>query len=113
LHTLIWAVVLLLSESRAIINDLDVILHGFMLQIISTTVFRVEWLHNLMLHVRSFNSENRGINITLKRTSVLTEKKQIKGIRLYELYDIILSACVKFCDITECKHDGDRPQISY
>jgi hypothetical protein len=64
LHTLIWAVVLLLPESRAIINDLDVILHGFMLQIISTTVFRVEWLHNLMLHVRSFNSENRGINIT-------------------------------------------------
>jgi hypothetical protein len=27
----ICAVVLLLSESRAIINDLDVILHGFML----------------------------------------------------------------------------------
>jgi hypothetical protein len=27
---------LLLSESRAIINDLDVILHGFMLQIFNT-----------------------------------------------------------------------------
>ena len=36
-----WDVVLLLSDSRAIINDLDVILHGFMLQIIYTTVFRV------------------------------------------------------------------------
>jgi len=36
---LIWVVVLLLSESRAIINNLDVILHGFMLQIIYTTVF--------------------------------------------------------------------------
>jgi hypothetical protein len=35
----IWAVVLLLSKSRAIINDLHVILHGFMLQIIYTTVF--------------------------------------------------------------------------
>jgi hypothetical protein len=30
---------LLHSESRAIVNDLDVILHGFMLQIIYTTVF--------------------------------------------------------------------------
>ena len=28
--TLIWAVVVLLSDSRAIINDLDVILHSFM-----------------------------------------------------------------------------------
>ena len=37
-----WTV--LLSESRAIINDLHVILHGFMLQIIYTTVFRVKWL---------------------------------------------------------------------
>ena len=36
------AVVLLLSESHAIINDLDVILHGFMLQIISTTVSQVK-----------------------------------------------------------------------
>jgi hypothetical protein len=39
-----WAVVLLLSESRTIINDLDVILHGFLLQIIYTTVFRVKRL---------------------------------------------------------------------
>ena len=37
----IWAV-LLLSEGRAIINDLDVILHGFMLQSMYTTVFRVK-----------------------------------------------------------------------
>jgi hypothetical protein len=41
----IWAVVLLLSESHAIINDLDVILHGFMLQIIYTTVrYYIEYL---------------------------------------------------------------------
>ena len=33
---LIWAVVFLLSESSAIINNLDVILHGFILQIIYT-----------------------------------------------------------------------------
>jgi hypothetical protein len=41
---LIWAVVVLLSESRAIINDLDVILHCFMLQIIYTTVFQANRL---------------------------------------------------------------------
>ena len=34
--------ILLPSESRAIINDLDLILHGFMLQIIYTTIFRVK-----------------------------------------------------------------------
>ena len=53
----IWAVVLLLSESHAIINNLDVILHGFMLQIIYTTVFRVKQLNNRTwtLHVRLFN----------------------------------------------------------
>jgi hypothetical protein len=39
-----WDVVVLLSESPAIINDLDVIMHGFMLQIIYTT-----------LHIRLFN----------------------------------------------------------
>jgi hypothetical protein len=41
-------------ESRAIIIDLEVILHGFMLLIIKTTVFRV----------KPVNSENRGINIS-------------------------------------------------
>jgi hypothetical protein len=51
----IWNVVLLLSESRAIINDLDDILHGFMLQIIYTTVFRVKRLKNITLGVRLFN----------------------------------------------------------
>ena len=56
-----WAVVLLLSESSAIIDDLDVILHGFMLQIIYTTVFRVKWLNNLMLCVRLFNCLTRKI----------------------------------------------------
>jgi hypothetical protein len=35
----------LLSESRAIINDLDVILHGFMLDITYTTIFRVKRLN--------------------------------------------------------------------
>jgi hypothetical protein len=54
-------VVLLLSESHPIINDLDVILHGFMLQIIYTTVFPE--LNNLTLHVQLFNSENRDTNI--------------------------------------------------
>jgi len=43
--------VLLLPESCAIINDLDVILHGFILQIICTTVLRVKQLNNLTLHV--------------------------------------------------------------
>ena len=36
------AVVLLLSEGHAMINDLDVIFHGFMFQIIYTTVFQVK-----------------------------------------------------------------------
>jgi hypothetical protein len=40
----IWSVVVLLSESRAIINGLDVILHSVMLQIIYSTVYRVKRL---------------------------------------------------------------------
>ena len=36
----IWTVVLLFSESCAIINDLDVIVHGFMLQITIPHVFK-------------------------------------------------------------------------
>ena len=40
---------------RGIINDLDVIVHGFMLQITYITVFSVKRLANV---------ENRGINIT-------------------------------------------------
>ena len=51
----IWAVGLLLSESHAIIKDLDVILHVFMLHIIYTTVFRIKQLNNITLHVRLFN----------------------------------------------------------
>jgi hypothetical protein len=39
----IWAVALLLSESHAIINDLDVILHGFMLQY---TIMALEEVNN-------------------------------------------------------------------
>jgi hypothetical protein len=38
-------VVLLLSESRAIINYLDLILHGFMLPMINITVFQVKQSH--------------------------------------------------------------------
>ena len=38
----IWAVVLLLSESCAVINDQNVILHGFLLQIIYTKFFWVK-----------------------------------------------------------------------
>jgi len=62
----IWAVVVLLSENRAIMNDLDVILHDFILQIIYTTVFRVR-LNSLMLRVRLFirlTPDNRGITVT-------------------------------------------------
>ena len=55
LYTLIWSLVVLLSESHAIINDLDVIVHGFMLQIIYTTVLRVKWIRNLTPRVRLFN----------------------------------------------------------
>ena len=35
-------------------RDLDVMLHGFMLQITYTMVFRLEQLKNIMLHVRLF-----------------------------------------------------------
>jgi len=41
------------------LNDLDVILHGFIWQTIYTTVFLVIRLNN-----RTLNSENRGVNIT-------------------------------------------------
>ena len=43
--------ILLLSESCAIINDLEVILHGCMLQIIYITVFPVKQLNNLALSI--------------------------------------------------------------
>jgi hypothetical protein len=59
LHTLNWAVVLLLSESHAIINDLDVILHGFMSQITYTTVVRVKLLSKLTFHARLFTCLTR------------------------------------------------------
>ena len=47
----------LLSESRAIINDLEVILHGCYKSFIP-------WFSELKWSVRSFNTENHGINIT-------------------------------------------------
>jgi len=48
MDTRYWAVVLLLfSYSRAKINDLDVILHGFTY----TTVFRVKRFNNLTIRV--------------------------------------------------------------
>ena len=49
------------------INDLEVKLHGFMLQIIYSTVLRVKRLSNLTLGVRLFKrltKKTRGINIT-------------------------------------------------
>ena len=68
MHTLnLGCIFITLRESRAAINDLDVILHGCMLQIIYTMVFHVTRLNNLALHIRlfnPFNSKNRGINIT-------------------------------------------------
>jgi len=60
----IWAVVLLLSESRALINDLYVMLHGFMLQIIYTTIFRVNRLNNRKTVVYIFNVLNKYITIS-------------------------------------------------
>jgi hypothetical protein len=45
----------LLSESRANLNDLDMILHGFMLQIIYTTVFRVKQLSDFTFRVQLFS----------------------------------------------------------
>ena len=64
---LIWAVVLLISESCAIINNLDVILHCLMLHIIYTTIFRVKQLYNLTLCIQLFNRLNQkamhGLNI--------------------------------------------------
>ena len=64
-HTLnLGCSVINLREPRnIIINNLDVILHGFMLQIFYTLVFRVKRLNNRTGSVR-FNSENRGINNT-------------------------------------------------
>ena len=41
----------LLSVNRAIINDLNVVLHGFMFQIIYTTVFWVKRLNNRGIHI--------------------------------------------------------------
>jgi hypothetical protein len=55
----IMAVVLLLSKIRAIISNLDVILHGFMVQIIYTTDFRVKRLNILTFRVRLFNRLTR------------------------------------------------------
>jgi hypothetical protein len=55
LHILNIGCSFLPPESRAIINDLDVILHGFMLQITYTTLFQVKRLNNLTLRVRLFN----------------------------------------------------------
>ena len=47
-------------------NDLDVIVHGFVLQIINTTGFLVKQMqsHASRSIVQPFNSETRGINST-------------------------------------------------
>ena len=51
-----------------------------MLQIIYTTVFRIEQLNNLTLHVRFINSENRGVHIAciyvVKSTPESAKKKK-------------------------------------
>jgi hypothetical protein len=39
-------------SNGAIIHELDLILHGFILQIIYTTAFRVTRLNNLTLRIR-------------------------------------------------------------
>jgi hypothetical protein len=59
MHTLNLGCSLLLSENCAIINDVDVLLHGFMLHIIYTTIFRAKRLNNFMGHVRLFNRLTR------------------------------------------------------
>jgi hypothetical protein len=58
LNCLTYIIVLLLlaADSRAIINDIDVILLGFMIQIIYTMVFRVKQLTKLTLRVHSHAS---------------------------------------------------------
>jgi hypothetical protein len=48
-----------LSCSFYIINDIDVILHGLMVEIIYTTVFRVKMLNKIALVIRLFNGLNR------------------------------------------------------
>ena len=78
LHILNIGCSFLPPESRAIINDLDVILHGFMLQITYTTLFQVKRLNNLTLRVRLFNSENRGVIYWYNRETI-----QIKYIPSY------------------------------
>ena len=60
-NRVLFVVVLLLTDSSTIINDLDVILHGFMLQIINTMVFWIKRLNNLTLImvVSSIGGANR------------------------------------------------------
>ena len=60
----IWTAVLLLSETRVIINDLDVILHGLNSR---CKLFIPRFRVRLFL---PFNPENRGIHITLKNTNI-------------------------------------------
>ena len=68
------------------------ILHVFMLQIIYTTVFQVKQLNNLTLHVRLFNSENGGINITYVR--LINGIKYIKHTCVINQWNKIYQACV-------------------
>ena len=89
LHTLkrCCTVYLLLSESSAKINDLDVILHGFMLQIINITL-------RVRLFNRVYNTENHGINTGLSlRLWVLKLgiNLSIIWITAYSIYSILRS----------------------
>jgi len=63
LHTLNLDCSFITLRERAVINNLDVILYGFMLQIIYTTVFPVERFNNLKLSVRLFNCFTRKCGI--------------------------------------------------
>jgi hypothetical protein len=76
---------LLLLETRAIITDLDVILHVFMLQIIYTTVLRVNQSSNLSFHVRLFNSLSQKTVVYILHTIQYTYIVGKYKIYLYEL----------------------------
>jgi hypothetical protein len=104
LHTF-WAVDLLLSESCAIINDLDVILSGFILQIIYTIVFPVKRLNNLTLHVRLFNRLTRKIVVYISLITIINSitKSYILNIKIRPLVTEY-ALMIKLVDGTNSAH---------
>jgi len=99
----IWPVALLLSESRAIINDLDVILHGFMVQIIYTTVFRVKTLNNLTSLVRLFNRLTVVWIITYWNTLTPYFQLCVSNMSFTYIYLCLSSFFVVFADVLVIK----------